>query len=554
MRSVPLALFWDFSRRGWWQTLLAQITVLGLAAIVYSSLQQSGTVDHEAGRGLYVVLVAIVFVAATGAELAAHGDPRRQYLLPLSNWSLAGVSVLPGSAIVAGMYALTAAVLNACFDVGWPVWGTAACFAAGFASIRAAAQIAGSGRLARFLAWCCIGIPLANWWRARFRGGWFLAPETMWTTVTWGEWVSIGLVMVIAFVAMAHAIARERRGDAAWLASVEASARRVWTRSPASRKMPGFYAARRSPMPFRSDRAAQFWFEWRQKGLILPATLAAFTAFLVVGCVCGVFQNPEYELLHGLLGYGIVFAPIALVAGLVLGHIDLPQANAECGTLLGTRPMSNAALSMALLKVEAASLLLTWGLWAAITLGATVLLYVQQGAAPVLDLWTDHGRFQPQYAAMGSWYAVKLVVVALIAAWIPLTLASALVLTGRRHWTIGCVVATVPVFLGVIYLSELHNNGVRIVSEAAWQLGWGGTAAIVTVASFVHARRKRLIDGSTCGAALAGWLALCALGAGVSWWLQSTQAAYAVFAAGVFSLTVTPLAMGPVALAWNRHR
>jgi hypothetical protein len=538
MQSIPRALFWEFSRRGWWRLLLAQAAVLSLVVLVYSALLRTGPLDAATCGGVYVVLAGIAFVTITGAALAAHGDPRRLYLLPLSNWELSIVAILPGAVSVAALYTMTAIVVNARYGAGWPEWGTAACFATGFAALRAAAQLAGVNRLLRFLAWCAVAIPLTNWWRARFGGGWFLAPRTMWHNVTLGDWLSICLVFVAACLAMTHAIARDRRGDSAWGALLSGWPRVFARRTP------------RDAAPFRDARAAQFWFEWKQKGMILPATFFAFLAFLLAGCACGVFQNPQYELLHGLLGYYVAFAPLSLVTGLVLGHVELSQAHVECGPLLGTRPMTCAGLTAALFRAEVVSLLVTWALWCAAALGATILLYGDQGAAPVLDLWTDHGRYQQQFAALGVWYAVNLAVLMLISAWIAMTLATSLVLTGRQRLVIGCAVVGVALLLVLAYASE---HGIRLRGDV-WQMTCGAAAITATLVLFVFARRKSLIDWSTCGTALAVWLTLCALGGGVSWWLQSVELAHCLFAAGLLTFAAAPLALGPAALAWNRHR
>src|SRR6185295_6813501 len=123
----------------------------------------------------------------------------------------------------------------------------------------------------------------------------------------------------------------------------------VWNRETVGRR------------PFATASQAQFWFEWRQKGWWLPATLGVFLLFLVAGYACRLYG--EYELLHSGLGYGIGLVPFSLVMGLVLGHTDLQRKQVECTSFLGTRPMSNWQLSKALLKVESASLLVTWAAW-----------------------------------------------------------------------------------------------------------------------------------------------------------------------------------------------
>lgn len=539
--TMAQALLWEFCRRGWWRILNAQIAILGVSAIVYSSLLRAGPLDPQGGRTVHFVLLWMLFVASGGAALAAQGVPGRFYLLPLSNRVLAAVTMFPGIVCVAATYLVTAGILNGLVDAGWPLWGPGLFLGAALGAIQASKCVAGTGRLTQFAVWCLIAMLFEDWLRGRYGGGSFLLPKTMWTTVTFNEWLSMGAIIGSEFLVTVHGIARDRRGDRAVLSMIPWPALRLGKTGQA--------------LPcFRNAAAAQFWFEWKQKGLILPGTFVAFAVFMVVGYLLDCFDNGEYELLHGCMGYGIGLAWVAIVAGLVLGHLDLPQANAECGSFLATRPMTNAALSAALLKAEAASLLVTWSLWSAAMIGTTALLYFDQGSAPVLDLWTDHGRFADEFATLGSWYAAVLVGMCLISAWIPLALATSLALTGRQRFLVTFVAGSVPALLLTLFLAGTRAEGHVILPDEVWQVLIGGIAGLATVVGFAVAWRRRLIGGPTCGTALVGWLALCAVASSVSWRLGSWNLASLMQAAGVLALPLAPLAAGPLALSWNRHR
>jgi hypothetical protein len=540
--AAAQALLWEFCRRGWWRILNAQMAILGVSVIVYSSLLRSGPLDPEAGRTLHFVLLWILFVASGGAALAAQGEAARLYRLPLSNRVLATVTMFPGLVCVAATFAITAGLLNGLYGVGWPILGPSLFLAAALGAIQSATRVAGPRRLTQFVVWCFVAILFEHWLRGRYGGGSFLLPKTMWTTVTFSEWLTMGSVIGVEFLITAQGIARERRGDRALLSMI-----------PTRAVLRGRKAGRELPR-FRSAGAAQFWFEWKQKGLILPGTFAAFAIFMIMGYLLNRFDNGEYELLHACMGYGVGLGPIAIVAGLVLGHVDLPQANAECGSWLATRPMTATALSAALLEVEAASLLITWGLWVAGMIAATGLLYFHQGSEPVLDLWTDHGKFAHELATLGYWYPVLLIGICLIAAWIPLALATALVLTGRQRLLVAFVSGCIPALLFGLYLASARAEGRVIVPDGIWKFLIGGTAGFATVFGFATARRRGLIGWPTCGAALAGWLALCGLAGSVSFLVGSLNSTSQVLTAGVLALPLAPLAIGPLALSWNRHR
>jgi hypothetical protein len=542
MRSIPQALLWEFSRHGWWRLVMALSAALGVSAIVYSSLLREGPLDPRAGRVVHVVLSFVTFVICGGAALSAQGEPRRLYLLPLSNWYVSAVALLPGLFSAAVLYAVSAAVLNAGWGAGWPVWGPAVFLAAMMGGMQAAAHWVGSNRLGRFAAWCLVAVPSAEWLRMRYGGDGYLSPRAMWTTVTFGEWWTLTAMLGLAFVVFVQAVARDRRGEAGLGACVP----RGWAISRGNRG--------RDLPRFRSASAAQFWSEWRRKGTILPATFAVFALFVVAEYVLNRFDNGEYELLHCCIGYGAGLGVIGIGAGLTLGHIEFPQSNLECGSFLATRPMSNAELSRVVLTAHGASLALTWGLWTVCFFATSAILYFDQGSHPVLDLWTDHFLFAHALAVLGPWYPLLLVAAGLIVAWIPLSLTTVLVLTGRRRWVLAAVAGGIPALLVGLFLAALRAEGHIVLPDDVWRWLVGGSAGLATAASFGLAWRQRLIGAATFGMAFSGWAALCVVVGLVMGLVGGLQTAMLVSTAGLLALPFAPLAAGPLALSWNRHR
>jgi len=536
------ALAWEFFQRGWWRILNALLAGLGVALIVYSSVLQSGPLEPRSGRSLHFVLVWIWFVSSAGAALAAQGDPARFYLLPLSNRVLAAVTMFPGMISVGVTYLLTAGLLNRLFGVGWPVWGPALLLPTALAAFQTASRVAGPGRAARIVAWIAVAIPLDWWMRGRYGGGSFLEPRWMWTTVTPGELATIASIGLAAFSLTVYCIRRDRRGDLPLLSQI--SPRLALHQETAHFERPRFGSA----------EAAQFWFEWQHKGLILPATFVVFATFLITAYCGEWFEDREYRLLHDFLAYGSGLMLFALLGGLALGHTDLPAANPECGSLLATRPATNASLAGALLKVEAVSLLLTGAMWAVALAGSTALLYSNQGLEPVFDLWTVHGKFAAAARGMGPWYALPVVGAILLATWAALSLTTSVVLIGRQRLIVAFVTAGIPALLLGLYLADRDASGRPLLPDGAWQYLIGGLAAAGTLGSFGMARQRRAISGPTCCAALAGWLTLCGLAWSVCLLASYREPAPVFCAAGLLTLPLAPLATCPLALAWNRHR
>ena len=446
--AAVAALLGDQIRRLWWRVLNAQIAVLATAAIVYGSLLHAGPLDPQAGRTLHFVLLWIAFAAACGAALTAVGSPSRFYLLPVSNRLIAAVMLLPAILCTGMTYAVTALAVNGMFSVGWPVAGPALFLCTTAGVMQAISLSAGPSHTGRLAGWSLAAMLLEGWLRARYGGGRFLLPHIMWPAVTTAEMSFMVLLIGISFFVYWGGISRDRRGDPALMSIVDAR--------PAA-----LFMSRRAPTVSRFAGAgrAQFWFEWRQKGLIIPGLFAVFAGLMVVAYVFHQFDNRDYELLHGCFGFGTGLAPIAAIVGLVVGHLDLARANPECDSFLATRPATNAFLAGALLKTAAASLLVTWALWCTAMLATTGWLYLHQGSDPVLDLWTLHGKFAAAFATLGDWYAALLFGIVLVAAWIPLSLAASLVLTGRPRLLVSVVAGSVPALLAGLFLASRAAEG-----------------------------------------------------------------------------------------------
>jgi len=135
-----------------------------------------------------------------------------------------------------------------------------------------------------------------------------------------------------------------------------------------------------------------------------------------------------------------------------------------------------------------------------------------------------------------------------------MALPTVLVLTGQRRLINGIVVASVPVLLLCLFLGEWQPQGQPLISAEPWQIGWGALAAGFTLTTCVAAHRGRLIDTSVLGKAIAGWFFACVLVGAVSASLNAVSMSWFALSFGVLSLAFAPLAAGPLALAWNRHR
>lgn len=535
------AFLWEWSRFSWWRLLNAQLAVLGIAVIVYLSLAEIGPLEPRSGRTLHMVLLWMQLAASGGAALIAAGDARRFYLLPLPNSAIACAMMIPGCLSVAASYALTGMVLNWTFDIGWPIMGPTLFVATLWAGILAATQLTRPHRWRQFCLCSGFAITMAVWLTRKYGGGSLLSPNSWWLNVTTTDAVLLGTILASEYGLMIAGIRRERCG---------------LNESTAPRWIALVRDRRRSTNPgrFRTAFAALWWSEWQQKGWLIPSTLAVFAIFLLGGYELHAYANRDYELLHSSLGYGIGLIPLGLVFGLILGHSDLSHKKIECGVFTGSLPATNEQLAKALLGVEAFSLVVTWLFWVIGLGAATWNLHVRQGLPPVLDLWTEHGRFTAELESTGPAFVGFLVLMTLSLTWIGLSMTTTLVLTGRQRLIVSVLTVSIPTCLAVMAISSRENGrtnhgGINLASTAI-----GILAIATTVAALMTARRVAAITRQSAHQMITLWVILSAAGMVALWRVGWSTAGWLMLACGLAGLAVSPLATAPLALSWNRHR
>lgn len=544
MHSTSSMLLWEAWRRGALWCAVTLVTVASLAVIIYGGLSRSGPLEPAAGRTLHLVFLWIQFVCFGGAAYAAQGSPARLYLWPVSVRRIAGWSLCTGIALLSAMYLFTAVFVNRQYGVDWPLVGPALFFGAAFAVLQAVLwftkgrgvlQIAGCGLTALFLE---------RWLHARYGGGPPLSASRMWYHVTLVEFASLSAMIAAAYAVAVFAIARDRRGDC----ERSSTQRSTWLTLAVARLL------RTRRTAFRSPAAAQFWMEWRQKGLIIPGLLAAFLVFLMLSEVFHLFPRREYETLHLLLGFGMGLVPIAAVAGLVLGHGNSAPGQLECGSFLATRPLTSAGLAAAPLKAAAVSLGLTCGVWGASLAIATLRLNAAEGLDAVLDLWTMHGELADYVRVFGVGWGGLVVGFCWLATWTLLSLGLTIALTGRQPLVIGVFVAGLAMLIVVAILDHAIPDEYHAVARRAAAIGLGSVGLLGAGAVCWSARRRRVLTRRQIALGACAWWALCTFVFLVRGVVSPTTPLSVWLVGGLLALSLVSLAGAPLAVYWNRHR
>jgi len=339
------------------------------------------------------------------------------------------------------------------------------------------------------------------------------------------------LSLLSAYLIAVAGAARDRRGDAL-------SPLPVW-----ERLVERLGALRVRRKEFSSPAAAQFWFEWRQKGLFMPIIAATVLAVFLVLAFAGVMGDEAFGMVLSFCS-SVFWFPV----GFLFGYQGMYSGKLELGVFSGTRPLNNRALSFAALKAGAASIAVTY---AVCVLAISLWVWVR----PLEDL-----HLPGKAVALLYLHALGYLCGVLLSGWTLMALGACMTLTGHK-WVLGVLAEIFFVFLfGTIALekSGLLSAGTReaLLKTLGIIIGFG--CLLGTSAAFRAAYRKRLIGKRLVLLSAGLWLVLvvCAAGNYVRSPVPLEPMSLSLFVlfVGLTALPVAPLALAPLALSWNRHR
>ncbi|MBC7817255.1 MAG: hypothetical protein IAG10_10235 [Planctomycetaceae bacterium] len=525
MRSIPVVMTWEMLSRGRWQLPAFALAANVLPVFLLTALRHDGAIDPDDPSMLVMQLTLIqiqMFIFGCAA-FDAQGQPSRLYAMPIPTSSLVAWQMLPSMVLVGLESLASTAWLNAAFDLNWPLWGPALFAAVGVAGIQAALWSTEKS------AWLpvAVGIPgviLGLWFKSRI-GPLFSQPTHQWAELTPGDVFTLLTFAGLSYYAAVVGVARRRCGEPLPSLGIVAWFLRVCDPPPDV------------GAPFATPEQAHFWFEWRRKGLIMPATVV-FGMLIGLG-IWVLFIRELKDLFEGFAAGGAMLTLMGFM-GLLLGNVGPNDAAFEMGHFLATRPLTNSEMSRTLLKVLAKSVLIAWTIWAVPFVILTAICFAK-GAIPPVEILND----------LGWWYFPM----TLLGCWTVMSVSASISMAGRSTLLAQMVCGLFAVFIG---LGLFYNYALPVESRLNFNRGVGivvGVAiALGTVWAFVSARRRALIGLPTVCAAFSVWLVLSGLIA-LDWMLHPARPLpLGVTVVGLATLVVAPLAAAPLALAWNRNR
>lgn len=544
MQSAPMALMWEYWRQSRWTLLTGTLGITALPAMIYGILSLEGAFDpHEPGfRHMQFVwfLTQMFCIGAT-----AFPNPQavgRMYALPATAWSLTIWRMIPCLTLAAAMFLSTNLVLNLLFQFNWPLLPPVLFLVTAMACLLATAWWAGKSQWLAFVCVSVVGIALGFWLKWHY-GGWTVDAPDVWTEVTPGDWITMGLAFAFALYIAHVGVARSRRGDVFTFPRLWEFF--GWLFYPVGAVLEFCLNNR----PGGSRTLVQFWYEWRNKGLVLPALLVAA---LVAGFPYWAwFGFPAGLLVRYLIGLVTVAPFMAAMLGLAVGHCGT-ETQAEMGTFLATRPLSDSEYAGALLRVATRALLLTWGLWAALFVPTVAVLYLAWGREP-LALLLRNGEPSVELRVLPL-----LIFGSFGGGWTLNCIAMSLTATGRFRFYVPFLMGSFSIVILWLLATKFLIPADLLPSMINAVLCLIGIACfLVTVMAYVAARKKSFVAPSTMGIAAGAWVVI-SLTLLLAWHFlvphKPLTLPLSLFFLGVMALAVAPPATMPLAVAWNRHR
>jgi hypothetical protein len=469
MSSPLLALSWEIWRRGRRSAWLSIACVTFCAVINLAVLPRlhAAEAGREVFNALFGLLMTMSFLLVMGifnyTEFSStrewNGFPYRLFTLPLRTWQLVALPVVLAVTSVEALYWAWAKLVWTHEPIVLPEW-FAVVFGAYVVFYLAALWCLAGFRILRLLGLGLGGVSAIAVACLPFFG------EVLHSS-SFTEKRLIILLAALAALAFAMAwaaVSRQRCGG---------GQRRQWPKiliDQLSDTMP------RRTRDFSSPAAAQFWYEWRRSGLLLPAC----TLFILAG-IFGPFSwfarhNPDtvyYVLVR------VIIAPIVLafVIGKAFIKPDVWSMDLAMPSFLAIRPLSADEFVIAKMKAAAVSVIIT----ALLVLGF-VALWLPLWADPlsVRKLFFGFHMFYPH-----SWLLIAGLFVAglMVLGWRCLVSGLWNGLSGKRSWYLSAAGAqvVVPVLLlvcGALFADAIDQQArahpdisqFEVATTAGWLL------------------------------------------------------------------------------------
>lgn len=564
--SPATALAWEICRENRLALLavLAAIPICATVCLLLSGTQNAGRIFADICTLLMSLSLAVVFslfkFTESDRKQRFTGFPSRLFTLPVRTWQLVLSPMLFGAAMVSLVYLGWAGlVFRSAYKplpFGWPCLY----LATGMVCFQAIVWALANFRITRLIVLGVFGSVLMF--------GWMLFSQDILTNLMPGVArdrlismvnLQMGLLCALSFASYCAAwwaVERQRRG---------ASFKFAWPQWGFLSRS-SFSIAK--PKRFPSPPAAQFWFEWRRNGILLPASVGVLLLLIFIpATLIRFFKGTPLPADLGLwILFWILVLPFALafIIGQGFGKTDFWGKELGLPLFHAVRPITAEVWCAVKLKTAAWSAFSTWLLVLATT---TLWLAACLDSQPLLSVCRNVLQSCPPQLVAGVVFlpgAAFLFILAILILFTWRLLAANIYLgvLGSKYpfnLSVCCLFVTVLAGPGLgMWCLQHPAQFERLLLEPVW-LPWAlaiccavklGLAAKL----WVIARRRGLVSSGTGMKYFAGWLLgtelllLLVLLAPVSAPMSRLLALLAFLA-----LPLVRASLAPLAFAQSRH-
>lgn len=526
MNSIAESMTWELLSRSKWSLVASALGAAIIPVIAMILLKNADALDH-AGKELEVLhyvwihCECLVLIAAT---VSSRSRIKRLYSLPISTPSLVFWRLIPASVASALAFTAIAVAINSMFAVDWPILGPALFVGVATATVQTTIWLGGHSPLLQVIVMTLAAAPLSFWLKSHY-GPTIGQPVVYWRTVTPLDGMTILAWSVLSYYVAVAAVARDRRGDAPNFARLRAWFDAWEARRQISMSVPA--------TPLR----AQFWYEWTQKGFILPVIVAFFTLiFLPFWVWSGARPETLREGLEGI-GYGLGVA--CLIIGLVFGACGRSDSDPRLGGFLASRPLSDASFALSILRTTGRSVFAAWALWAIMRAVLLACLAPELFRTPTQEIWIHIGSL------LGWWTAAA----------IPACAS----LTGRAEFCLGLLLGICALFVCEgLFVRLFVPENYRPTAERVFAYADALLCLSLAIGLYVKALRRGLLGPLPVFIAAVIWVSLIAVGGSALiatfTEIEKWSGLFFILLACGTALSLTPIAAAPLAVSWNRHR
>lgn len=546
------ALTWEFARR---LVLTAPLIMsmillgpLGIEWLFWVADLPMGEADIPALTWHCVYLALGFMLIATPLVEAYKGCHQRLFAFPVSNrfiasWMMVSaiLTVVGQELLIHSLYGFTLSdwSMRAIFGDNHSLIGPCQpVFATMISMLMAMYWSLKRFSFRRLFVWGVLVIGLCFWIGSHYYPRGFVAEAQSWKEFSILDATVCAIVIAASWFVTTKGIARERCGD-----NIEHSLeKRV-------EEITNWIKAIIFPDGVRdhaSPEAAIAWNQWRHCGR--DAALAAGIGFgfllaIMLFSVFGSRRGPEGVIVLMF----IIPGAVGFLTGSILGVLAPPSSRERITMFLATSPMSDARLARGLLSNAWRTTLISWLMvivFAMLGLGAAVL----HKGVHVLLREVDH------FTQTTDWsLGILIVPVALLAsgvlAWTLTSTFAVLHWTGNHFVPFFALVGVLMVFMGLSMLSFFVDaETLAIFSESAMMI-MGSGIVVGSLLAFWTSFQRKMIEPGSAALLLSFWVVESLL----VWFIVPAPPLPRLFVIGVLMLSVSPVAIAPLAISRNRH-